>query len=636
MTRVTTEAEAEAMQSKSHRFGLLRKLVLAILAVGTIPLVVGLSVAYVRGSSELQEVIGASFQVLAEESASKLDAEIQRIITADRLLAQKAAANSAVHTKLSGNRLQGKRSPEIHFDWPPVTATGSVPGALKASWITSPESTLIGSESTIPYSEKTTTKASVHLNSTTQHHLLHISTPIYNEKEEAPVGWLQRDYDIKKLFDPLVYPIRFGDTGHVMLIDNLGAIISCPLLITGSRIEDRTLLTRVASDEAGWISAENDGHGGHVFSIVGYAPLASAKPFLQQGKSWHMFVWQDSSEIFAPARSLLIGVSLAGLLSLGLLVALGYYASSHIVRPIQRLRHEASRIAAGDLSQTLAIHTDDEIGELAGELNEMRIQLRHHIGTLEEKVDDRTRKLIESQAEKNRVIEQLIQTEKVAAIGIMASGIGHEINNPLYVIMGSAEAIRDEKDVSECNKLAQSIIKQANQISIIVKNLSGYIRPASQHELEKVDVNKNLTEALAMVKPSLLDDRVKIYQNFMYIPEICARPEEVQQVFFNVIRNGIQAMAGEGTLEVATYLENNRVCIRIQDTGKGIQEKHLGKIFDPFFTTKGPDEGEGLGMYIVQQIVNKYDGTISLKSQEGKGTAVTIQFPSGEPTQKEN
>jgi signal transduction histidine kinase len=77
-----------------------------------------------------------------------------------------------------------------------------------------------------------------------------------------------------------------------------------------------------------------------------------------------------------------------------------------------------------------------------------------------------------------------------------------------------------------------------------------------------------------------------------------------------------------------------RICIR--DTGRGIPTEHLGKIFDPFFTTKGPDEGEGLGMYIVQQIINKYDGTISVESQEGKGTKVTIQFPSREPILKED
>lgn len=604
------------------------KLVLAILAVGAIPLVISLSVAYYRGSSELQDLIGANFQALAEDSAAKVDAELQRILTVDRILAQQAADDPKVRAELFGNQTRDKNSSVVRFDWPPITEAEPVTGALKASWVTGLEGGLHGAKTATSSAENASARVTgLYLNSATQHHILHISAPIHDGKENPPIGWLHRDYDVKKLFDPLIYPIRFGSTGHVMLINSAGAIISCPMLVTGSRIEDQTLLARATNNHAGWTTAENDGHGKAVFSIAGFAPLAGVNSLLPPGESWHMFVWQDSREIFAPAKSLLVGLLFAGLLSLGLLAALSYYASSRIVKPIQRLRHEASRIAGGDLSQPLAVHTGDEIEELAGELDEMRIQLRQHIGTLEDKVEERTRELRENQAEKNRVTEQLIQAEKVAAIGTMASGIGHEINNPLYVIMGRAEAIRDEKDISACNEHARDIIKHTKHISAIVKNLSGYIRPASQHELEQIDVHEKLVEALAMARLSLLDDRIEIRQNFAPVPKISAKPEEIQQVFFNVIRNGIQAMAGKGVLEVTTTLEGSQICIRIQDTGTGIRTEHLGKIFDPFFTTKGPDEGEGLGMFIVQKIVNKYNGAITLESQVGKGTTVTIRFP---------
>ncbi|MDH4234536.1 MAG: ATP-binding protein [Gallionella sp.] len=621
------------MQSKKRRFGLSGKLVLAILAVGVIPLVISLSVAYYRGSNELQTVIGASFQALAEGSAAKVDAELQRIITVDRVLAQQAEDDPKVRTELLGNQPRGKNSSVVKFDWPPIAQIEPVIDALEASWVTGPEGVPGEVKTVTPTTDNAAARMTwLYLNSATRQHLLHISTPIHDGKGTTPAGWLHRDYDVKKLFDPIIYPIRFGSTGHVMLINNAGAIISCPMLVTGSRIEDRALLDLVTNNHAGWTTAENDGHGRRAFSIAGYAPLAGVNALLPPGESWHMFVWQDSREIFAPAKSLLISVMLAGLLSLGLLVALSYYASGHIVKPIQRLRREASRIAGGDLSQPLAIHTGDEIEELAGELDEMRIQLRQHIGTLEEKVEERTRELRENQAEKDRVTEQLIQAEKVAAIGTMASGIGHEINNPLYVIMGRAEAIRDEKDISACNEYARDIIKHTKHISAIVKNLSGYIRPASQHELEEIDVHQKLVEALAMAKLTLLDDRIEIRQNFAPVPKISAKPEEIQQVFFNVIRNGIQAMAGKkGILELTTTLEDNQVCIRIQDTGTGIRAEHLGKIFDPFFTTKGPDEGEGLGMFIVQKIVTKYNGLITLESQVDKGTTVTIRFPGAEP-----
>lgn len=649
------------MQSRKRRLGLSGKLVLAILAVGAIPLVISLAVAYYEGNSELQDVIGASFRALAEASGAKVDAELQRIITVDRILAQQAEDDSRVRSELNGSLRQQPNSPVVRFDWPPVVDTEPVIDALRASWVSGlEEDTDEKKISPYPAAQAASRVTGILLNSAAREHLLHILTPIHDRNRNIAIGWLHREYDVKKLFDPIIYPIRFGDTGHVMLISKGGVVISCPLLETGSRIEDQALLARVTRDQPGWTTAESDGHGRRVFSLAGYAPLAGVNSLLPPGESWHMFVWQDSREIFAPTNSLLIGVLLAGLLSLSLLIVLSYYASSRIVKPIQRLRDEARRIAGGDLSQSEQalkfvcgsnhcvagsdltqrlvvyagdVHAADEIEELAGELDEMRIQLRQHIATLEEKVEERTRELKENQAEKLRVTEQLIRAEKVAAIGTMASGIGHEINNPLYVIMGRAEAIRDEKDISACNDYARDIIKNTKHISAIVKNLAGYIRPSSQQELEEVDVHEKLAEALAMATLSQLDEGIEIRKNYAPVPKVSARPEEIQQVFFNIIRNGIQAMAGKkGILEITTTLEGGLVCIRVRDTGVGIRPEDLGKIFDPFFTTKGPDEGQGLGMYIVQKIVNKYNGNIALESEVGKGTTVTIRLPGATTT----
>lgn len=249
---------------------------------------------------------------------------------------------------------------------------------------------------------------------------------------------------------------------------------------------------------------------------------------------------------------------------------------------------------------------------------------------LEKRVEERTWELQDTQMEKDRVVEQLIQAEKMAAIGTMASGIGHEINNPLYAILTKAEAIRDGGDISRCRKYGQDIVKYSNHIAEIVRDFSGYAQPSAEHELELVDVNEQLSEALSMATQSLLNDHVEIRESLTPVPRILGKPEEIRQAFFNLIRNGIQAMNGKGTLEVNSYLENNQVSIRIRDTGLGISEDHQLKIFDPFFTTKGPDEGEGLGLYIVRQIVKKYDGQISVESQKGAGAVFCIQFPARE------
>ena len=626
------------VSSQRHRFSLWGKLVLAILAAGTIPLIVGLSVAYVKGNTQLKEVIGDSFEALAQDTALKLDTEIQRLIAVDHMLAQQAADDPRLKGRLLNPASAGGGSPAapLRFDWSPPGENAYNHSPVLATWITTsaedPQEN-IGQRSAVQ-GVANARVSGLDFDNERGRHVFRISIPIRGSGNTARIGWLHRLYDVKVFFDPLVYPIRFGDTGHVMLIDNLGAIISCPNLITGSRIADEILSQRVASEKVGWIMAENDGHGSQRTSLIGHAPLATVNPLLEPGISWHMFVWQDSREIFAPGRSLMVGVALAGLLAFGLLGVLGYYASKSIVNPIRRLSREAGHIAAGDLNRTLDIRTGDEIEDLAGEFNEMRIQLRQLIGNLEEKVEERTRELKDTQAEKDQVTEQLIQAEKVAAIGTMASGIGHEINNPLYAIHGMAEALQDEGDLSRCREYGNSILKHTRNIAKIVQNLSGYIRPAAAHDLEPVDVNEKLDDAISLARRSMLSDHVEIRTDLRPVPGISAKPEEIQQAFFNIIRNGIQAMHGKGILEITSREKDHQVWIQIRDKGLGIPKEHQAKIFDPFFTTKGPDEGEGLGLYIVQQIVKKYQGTITLESREGAGTSFTIQFPARETTDR--
>ncbi len=212
-------------------------------------------------------------------------------------------------------------------------------------------------------------------------------------------------------------------------------------------------------------------------------------------------------------------------------------------------------------------------------------------------------------------------------MGTMASGIGHEINNPLYAILGRAEAIRDEKDIDHCRDYGQDIIKYAKNIAATVKDLSGYVRPGTEHEREMMDVNASLAEALSMAKQTLLSDGIEFKEKLVAVPPIAAKPDEIRQAFFNIIRNAIQAMEGKGSLEVESHLDGDRVAVHIRDTGPGISAEHQRKIFDPFFTTKDPDEGEGLGLFIVQQIIKKYGGEIALENSDEAGTAFTIQFP---------
>lgn len=254
-------------------------------------------------------------------------------------------------------------------------------------------------------------------------------------------------------------------------------------------------------------------------------------------------------------------------------------------------------------------------------------RLRCHEEDLEALVAERTRELRTTRIEKERIVDQLIQAEKMTAIGTLTTGIGHEINNPLYAILGLAEAIECGHDITASQDQGRAIIKHAKEIAEIVKNLSGYARPAGQHDMQRVDVNERITDAIAMAKRSIVADDIDIRLDITELPDIRAKSEEIQQVLFNIIRNAIQAIEGKGVVEISSSVEQEKVRICIQDSGSGIPPEIQKRIFDPFFTTKAPDEGEGLGLYVVSQIVARYQGTITLQSGNDTGTLFILHFP---------
>ncbi|MEE8364457.1 MAG: ATP-binding protein [Gammaproteobacteria bacterium] len=254
-------------------------------------------------------------------------------------------------------------------------------------------------------------------------------------------------------------------------------------------------------------------------------------------------------------------------------------------------------------------------------------RLHRHEEDLEELVAERTRELHVAQIEKERVMEQLIQVEKMAAIGTLVSGIGHEINNPLYIVLGMAEAITEEQDSALRREYSEQIIKYSKQIAETVKNLSSYAKPGTKHELQNVDLNEIISAAVLVVNQSLQTEDIEIRLNTEPVPGILAKSEEIQQVLFNIIRNGIQACGERGLLEIESRHVGEWVVVSISDTGAGIPADIEKKMFDPFFTTKGPDEGQGLGLYIVQQIITRYGGSIELDRGCGTGATFIIRFP---------
>jgi PAS domain S-box-containing protein len=230
--------------------------------------------------------------------------------------------------------------------------------------------------------------------------------------------------------------------------------------------------------------------------------------------------------------------------------------------------------------------------------------------------------------EEQRLHEQLIQSEKLAGIGILASGVAHEINNPLSGIIGMAETSLEEEDISTIRSYLTDILNCGQRISEIVKGLRSYCRTAKQEEQSFIDMNDVLEESLKMVRLAVKTSEVEVAKNFQPIDKVLANLGEIQQVFTNLITNAFQAMDGKGgILTLSTRSLRDSVEVKVSDNGMGIPQKYVSQIFDPFFTTKKTGEGTGLGLNIVYRIVTKYGGAIDVESKEGLGTTFILRFP---------
>ena len=246
---------------------------------------------------------------------------------------------------------------------------------------------------------------------------------------------------------------------------------------------------------------------------------------------------------------------------------------------------------------------------------------------LEEEKGRRIGMIMKDITEEKRLLDQLTQADKLSGMGTLAAGIAHEMNNPLYSIMGFTEAILEEKQISKIQPLAQKVLDRSKHMASVILNLSGYVRTNDQDAMKEVDVNERLEAATEMALMASYTDDIDLEKNFGSVSSIQAKPEEIQQVFLNIISNAVQAMEGKGKLILSSQQNNGFIVVQIRDTGPGIPPEYISKVFDPFFTTKEQGEGTGLGLNVVHRVVNQYGGNIKIESEPGEGTTFVISFP---------
>ncbi len=304
-----------------------------------------------------------------------------------------------------------------------------------------------------------------------------------------------------------------------------------------------------------------------------------------------------------------------------LLTGLAFYASQRLVVPIRQLVYAAQDIGDGLLHSPIRIHSRDEIGLLAKELDEMRKKLLDYYENLERMVEERTRDLQKAQF-------QIMHQEKMASIGLLAAGIAHEIGNPLTSISSLTQLLKRRlKDPDNLEYLA-NIMKNIDRISRIVRELVDFSRP-SNYESRYTNVNEVLEAAVGIAR---YDSRSKFIEFHLELdpnlPPILLVADQLLQVFINIIFNAVDAMEGYGKdLYIKTFQREEHIYIQIRDTGCGIPESELNKIFEPFYTTKEVGKGTGLGLSVSYGIIRNFKGDITVESKVGEGSTFTIKLP---------
>ncbi len=301
-----------------------------------------------------------------------------------------------------------------------------------------------------------------------------------------------------------------------------------------------------------------------------------------------------------------------------------------LVKPLQTLAAATRRIAAGSLDQVIEERSQDEIGQLARAFNQMtselfrsRRELEMYSADLENQVRLRTRELEEAQT-------QLVQAEKMSAVGLLVSGVAHELNNPLAGVVGYAQLLLKSDTDERTRRGLEKINRESERCKKIVQNLQTFARKHAPQK-DYVGINGILESTLELRSYQLKVDNITVATDLdAELPKTMADFHQLQQVFLNMIINAHQAMvvAGRpGTLTLRSRHKVERIQVEIEDNGPGIAPENLGRIFDPFFTTKEVGQGTGLGLSICYGIIQEHKGQITARNAPSGGAIFSVELP---------
>ena len=311
-----------------------------------------------------------------------------------------------------------------------------------------------------------------------------------------------------------------------------------------------------------------------------------------------------------------------------LIVVVTYFLTRSLVRPLDEMVSAARQITAGDLSPRVRVDGHAEFEQLGRSFNEMldRIhtmtrELEDWAACLEARVEQRTRELDHARA-------QMARSDRLAAVGRLAAGVAHEINNPLGGVLTFATLALEGLPADDRRRGdLEEIVRQAVRCREIVAELLEFSRPREPH-MRPENLNSPVSRALALLEKQAAFHNITIERRLApRLADTRMDASQMEQVLMNVILNAADAMGERGTLTVRTWDEDAETCVEISDTGCGIPPEQIDAIFDPFYTTKPPGQGTGLGLAVAHRIVSDHGGHIEVKSRPGLGTSLTVRLP---------
>jgi two-component system, NtrC family, sensor kinase len=457
---------------------------------------------------------------------------------------------------------------------------------------------------------------------------------------------------------------------NLQFVDRINALVYPPgSLLAGSQGTATLFLgdVRIATNVRR--SAEERAIGTRVSEQVRSATLDRGETWLDRAfvvTDWYVSGYQPVIDSFgsragllyigfleapfiALKRDALVGAAVLVVLAVLLATALALRWAAAIFRPVERMQATMKAIEAGDNGVRVGeLDRVDEIGRLAGHLDHLLDEvdarnraLRTWGDQLDAKVEERTREL----ASANRSLEaanqsllltqrQLVLNEKLAAIGQLTAGMAHEINNPMAVMQGNLDLVREllGSRADTVKRELQLVDDQIGRVRTIVSRLLEFARPSDfSGDVEPVDADELLADCLVLVGHLLRRGNIEVERTVTTLRRVTTNRNELQQVLVNLLVNAIQAMGEGGRLalaaedwDVAGYPAG--ILIKVGDTGPGIAPEMLDRIFDPFYTTKR-GAGTGLGLPISASLLRRYGGRISVESQPGCGSVFSVWVP---------